>query len=288
MSDSQRKLLKALIVGKPNVGKSTLLNSLVGEKVSIVSRKAQTTQRNTTGVVTKDNSQLIFFDTPGLNKIEKNIRISETFKMVAENVDVLIYMVDNTKKSQSIDDQFRKWLNNNEKRFRKKILIINKIDCIEKVNLFEITKKINGVINFDETFFISLSKKSGMERFLNWLEKQAYSNEWLFQQTYKSNISKKNFLSELTREKVFEYIHEEIPYNLEIKTDYIEPSSNKSLKIYQTIWLNKKSYKPIILGKEGKSIKMISLQARLDMQKFLKSKVHLFIRLKMKKNQVKS
>ena len=284
MSDSQRKLLKALIVGKPNVGKSTLLNSLVGEKVSIVSRKAQTTQRNTTGVITKDNSQLIFFDTPGLNKIEKNIRISETFKTVAENVDVLIYMVDNTKKSQSIDDQFRNWLNNNENKFIKKILIINKIDCIEKVNLFEITKKINGVINFDETFFISLSKKSGIERFFNWVEKQAYSNEWVFQQTYKSNISKKNFLSELTREKVFEYIHEEIPYNLEIKTDYIEPSSNKSLKVYQTVWLNKKSHKPIILGKEGKSIKMISVQARLDMQKFLKSKVHLFIRLKMKKS----
>ena len=284
MSDPQKKLLKALIVGKPNVGKSTLLNHLVGEKVSIVSRKAQTTQRNTTGVITKDNSQLIFFDTPGLNKIEKNIRISETFKTVAENVDVLIYMVDNTKKSQSIDDQFRNWLNNNENKFKKKILIINKIDCIEKVNLFEITKKINGVINFDETFFISLSKKSGLERFFNWVEKQAYSNEWLFQQTHKSNISKKNFLSELTREKVFEYIHEEIPYNLEINTDYIEPSSNKSLKVYQTVWLHKKSYKPIILGKEGKSIKMISLQARLDMQKFLKSKVHLFIRLKMKKS----
>ncbi len=287
MSDYQRKLLKALIVGKPNVGKSTLLNSLVGEKVSIVSRKAQTTQRNTTGVITKDNSQLIFFDTPGLNKIEKNIRISETFKTVAENVDVFIYMVDNTKKSQSIGDEFRNWLNNNENKFRKKILIINKIDCIEKVNLFEITKKINGVINFDETFFISLSKKSGMERFLNWLEKQAYSNEWLFHKTYKSNISKKNFLSELTREKVFEFIHEEIPYNLEIKTDYIEASANKSLKVYQTIWLNKKSYKPIILGKEGKSIKMISVQARLDMQKFLKSKVHLFIRLKIK-NRVKN
>ena len=284
MSDSQRKLLKALIVGKPNVGKSTLLNYLVGEKVSIVSRKAQTTQRNTTGVITKDNSQLIFFDTPGLNKIEKNIRISETFKTVAENVDVLIYMVDNTKKSQSIDDQFRNWLNNNENKFIKKILIINKIDCIEKVNLFEITKKINSVIDFDETFFISLSKKSGMERFLNWIEKQAYSNDWVFQQTYKSNISKKNFLSELTREKVFEYIHEEIPYNLEINTDYIEPSGNKSLKVYQTVWLNKKSHKPIILGKEGKSIKMISVQARLDMQKFLKSKVHLFIRLKMKKS----
>ena len=284
MSDFQKKLLKALIVGKPNVGKSTLVNSLVGEKVSIVSRKAQTTQRNTTGVITKDNSQLIFFDTPGLNKIEKNIRISETFKTVAENVDVLIYMVDNTKRSQSIDDQFRSWLNKNENKFRKKILIINKIDCIEKVNLFEITKKINSVINFDETFFISLSKKSGMERFLNWVEKQAYSHEWLFKQTYKSNISKKNFLSELTREKVFEYIHEEIPYNLEIKTDYIERGSNNSLKVYQTIWLNKKSYKPIILGKEGKSIKMISVQARLDMQKFLKSKVHLFIRLKIKKS----
>ena len=85
-------------------------------------------------------------------------------------------------------------------------------------------------------------------------------------------------------DEIGDEIHEEIPYNLEIKTDYIEPSSNNSLKVYQTVWLNKKSYKPIILGKEGKSIKMISVQARLDMQKFLKSKVHLFIRVKMKKS----
>ncbi len=283
MNNIHRKLLKALIVGKPNVGKSTLLNSLVGEKVSIVSRKAQTTQKNTTGVITKDDSQLIFFDTPGLNKIGKNIKIFETFKTVAENVDLLIYMVDNTKKSQTIDDEFRNWLKNNEKKFKKKFLLINKIDCIEKVKLFEITKKINYIIDFDETFFISLTKKSGMERFLNRVEKQAYFDEWLFQQSYKSNLSKKKFLSELTREKVFEYIHEEIPYNLEIKTDYIEPSNSKSLKVYQTVWLNKKSYKPIILGKEGKSIRMISMQARLDMQKFLKNKVHLFIRLKTKK-----
>ncbi len=284
MSDLQRKLLKTLIVGKPNVGKSTLMNFLVEEKVSIVSRKAQTTQKNTTGVIIKNHSQLIFFDTPGLNRIEKNIRISETFKSVAENVDVLVYMVDNRKKSQSIDDEFSSWLNKNESRFRKKILLINKIDSIQKVNLFEITKKINEIINFDETFFISLSKKSGTESFINWIDKQAYSNEWLFQENYKSNVGKKKFLSELTREKIFEYIHEEIPYNLEIKTDYIEPISNKSVKIYQTVWLNKKSYKPIILGKEGKSIKMISIQSRQDMEKFLKRTVHLFIRLKVKKS----
>ena len=284
MSDLQRKLLKALIVGKPNVGKSTFLNFLVGEKVSIVSRKAQTTQRNTTGVITKNESQLIFFDTPGLNKIEKNIKISETFKAVAESVDLLIYMVDNRKKSQSIDDQFSGWLNNNEGRFRKKILIVNKIDSIEKVKLLEITKKINEVIYFDETFFISLSKKSGMDGLIEWIDKQAYSNEWIFQENYKNNIGKKKFLSELTREKIFEYIHKEIPYNLEIKTDYIEPMGNKSLKVYQTVWLNKKSYKPIILGKEGKSIKTISIQARQDMEKYLNSKVHLFIKLKIKKS----
>jgi len=284
MSDIQRKLLKALIVGKPNVGKSTLLNFLVGEKVSIVSRKAQTTQRNTTGVITKNESQLIFFDTPGLNKIEKNIKISETFKAVAESVDILIYMVDNRKKSQSIDDQFSSWLNNNEGRFRKKILIVNKIDSIEKIKLLEITKKINEVIYFDETFFISLSKKSGVEALFEWIDQQAYSNEWIFQENYRNNIDKKKFLSELTREKIFEYVHEEIPYNLEIKTDYIEPIGNKSLKVYQTVWLNKKSYKPIILGKEGKSIKTISIQARQDMEKYLNTKVHLFVKLKIKKS----
>ena len=284
MSDPQRKLLKALIVGKPNVGKSTLTNFLVGEKISIVSRKAQTTQTNTTGVITKNDSQLIFFDTPGLNKVEKNIRISETFKAVAEDVDVLIYMVDNRKSSQSIDAHFSNWYNKKESEFSKKILIVNKIDSIEKLKLFEITKKINEVIHFDETFFISLSKKSGTETFIKWLDKQAHYNEWIFSENHKNNVGKKKFLSELTREKLFEYVHEEIPYNLEIKTDYMEPTGNKSLKVYQTVWLNKKSYKPIILGREGKSIKMISIKARRDMEKFLKKTVHLFIRLKIKKS----
>ena len=284
MSDQKKKLLKALIIGKPNVGKSTLINFLVGEKVSIVSRKAQTTQKNTTGVVTRNDIQLIFFDTPGLNRVEKNVRISETFLAVAENIDVVIYMVDNRKKSQSIDHQFSTWLKDNDSSIKKKILLVNKIDCIEKVNLLEITKKINEIINFDETFFISVTKESGMENFIKWIDKQAYSNEWLFDKNYKSNVGKNKFLSELTREKIFEYIHEEIPYNLEIKTDYIEPSSKKSMKVYQTVWLNKKSYKPIILGKQGKAIKMISLHARQEMEKFLNSKVHLFIKLKVKKS----
>ena len=284
MSDHKKKLLKALIIGKPNVGKSTLINFLVGEKVSIVSRKAQTTQKNTTGVVTKNDSQLIFFDTPGLNRVDKNVRISETFLAVAENVDVVIYMVDNRKKSQSIDNQFSAWLKNNDNKIKKKILLVNKIDCIEKVNLFEITKKLNEIISFDETFFISVTKESGTENFIKWIDKQAYSNEWLFDKNYKSNVGEKKFLSELTREKIFEYIHEEIPYNLEIKTDYIEQSGKKSMKVYQTVWLNKKSYKPIILGKQGKAIKMISIQARQGMEKFLNSKVHLFIKLKVKKS----
>ena len=284
MSDHKKKLLKALIIGKPNVGKSTLINFLVGEKVSIVSRKAQTTQKNTTGVVTKNDSQLIFFDTPGLNRVEKNVRISETFLAVAENVDVVIYMVDNRKKSHSIDNQFSAWLKKNDSFIKKKILLVNKIDCIEKVDLLEITKKINEIINFDETFFISVTKESGTDSFIKWIDKQAYSNEWLFDENYKSNVGKKKFLSELTREKIFEYIHEEIPYNLEIKTDYIEPSGKKSMKVYQTVWLNKKSYKPIILGKKGQAIKIISIHARQGMEKFLKTKVHLFIKLKVKKS----
>ena len=143
---------------------------------------------------------------------------------------------------------------------------------------------MNEIINFDETFFISVTKESGTDRFIKWIDKQAYSNEWLFDENYKSNVGKKKFLSELTREKIFEYIHEEIPYNLEIKTDYIEPSGKKSMKVYQTVWLNKKSYKPIILGKQGKAIKTISIQARQGMEKFLKSTVHLFIKLKVKKS----
>ena len=138
MRNPERKLVKTLIVGKPNVGKSTLVNFLVNEKVSIVSRKAQTTQKNTTGVITKDNKQMVFFDTPGLNRIEKNVRISETFKVVADNVDVLLYVVDNRQRSQSIESHFGRWLKENQKSFRKKVLVVNKIDRIEKFKLFEI------------------------------------------------------------------------------------------------------------------------------------------------------
>ncbi len=284
MNSIKRKLLKSLIVGQPNVGKSTLVNFLVGEKVSIVSRKAQTTQKNTTGVITKDGTQLIFFDTPGLNKIQKHVKISENFKVVAENLDLLFYMVDNRQQSHRVDYRFNNWLNKNGHNFRKKILIVNKIDRIEKPQLFSITKKINDIISFDETFFISLNKLSGTDALKNWIEKQASYNEWMFEESYKSNIGKKDFLSELTREKIFENIHEEIPYNLKIITDYIEPADKKSLKVYQTVWLNKKSYKPIILGKDGRSIKVISLHSRQQMEKYLNSKVHLFIRLKVKKS----
>lgn len=283
MRNRERKLLQTLIVGKPNVGKSTLVNFLVDKKVSIVSRKAQTTQKNTTGVITKDGKQMVFFDTPGINKTGKNVRISETFKVVAEKVDVLIYVVDNRQKSQSIEHHFCHWLIENQKSFRKKVLVVNKIDRIDKLKLFEITKEINDIFQFDETFLISLKERSGSEKLKHWIEKQATFNNWIFEENYKTNLSKKEFLSELTREKVFDYIHEEIPYNLEIKTDYIESAGQNSSKVFQTVWINKKSYKPIILGKEGKSIKTISMLARKEMELFLSKKIHLFIRLKIKK-----
>ena len=281
MKSSKQKSLKILVLGKPNVGKSTLINYFIGEKVSIVSRKAQTTRQNITAIMTEGLNQITFIDTPGLNSTKKNVSIKETFRSSVISTDLLVYVVDDRKISRFFENELKKELHGSHLQFSKKILVINKIDKINKGELLEITRETYKKIEFDETFFISLKKGYGTIELGNWLKNQLIERNWEFKQNEKSNFGKEQFLCELTREQILHNFHEEIPYNLEVVMDYIRPGGGNSLKIYQTILLTKGSYKPIILGKKGNGIKNLSQKTRLEMEKFLKKKVHLFLNLKI-------
>ena len=156
MTLSKQNSLKALILGKPNVGKSTLMNSFIGEKLSIVSRKAQTTQQNITGISTDGLNQIVFVDTPGLNSINKKTNIKETFRSATIEADLLIYVVDDRANSRLFESELLKQLDQLKLNVEKKVLVVNKIEKIEKEKLLEITKEIHKKIEFDETFYISL------------------------------------------------------------------------------------------------------------------------------------
>ncbi len=281
MKSSNQKSLKILVLGKPNVGKSTLINYFIGEKVSIVSRKAQTTRQNITAITTEGLNQIAFIDTPGLNFRKKNVSIKETFRSSVISTDLLIYVVDDRKISRFFENELTKELHGSHLQFSKKILVINKIEKIKKVELLEITRETYKKIEFDETFFISLKKGYGTKELGNWLKNELIERNWEFKQNEKSNFEKEQFLCELTREQILHNFHEEIPYNLEVVMDYIRPGAGNSIKIYQTILLTRSSYKPIILGKKGSGIKNLSQKTRLEMEKFLKKKVHLFLNLKI-------
>ena len=281
MKSSKQKSLKILVLGKANVGKSTLINYFMGEKVSIVSRKAQTTRQNITAINTEGLSQFTFIDTPGLNTTNKRISIKENFRSAVISTDLLFYVVDDRKVSRFFEEDLKNELEGSQLNFNKKILVINKIDKINKDELLEITKQTYKKIEFDETFFISLKKGYGIKEMIDWLESELIERDWEFKSNERSNIARDQFLCELTREQILHNFHEEIPYNLEIELDYIRPGRGNSLKIYQTIILTKSSYKPIISGKRGIEIKNLSLKTRLEMEKFLKRKVHLFLNLKV-------
>ena len=284
MKSSKQKSLKILVLGKPNVGKSTLINHFIGEKVSIVSRKAQTTRQNITAITTEGLNQITFIDTPGLNSTKKNVSIKETFRSSVVSTDMLVYVVDDRKISRFFENELKKELDGSRLQFTKKILVINKIDKINKDELLKITVETYKKMKFDETFFISLKKGYGTKEMIDWLKNQSLERNWEFEKNERSNFGKEQFLCELTREQILHNFHDEIPYNLEVVIDYIRPGRDNSLKIYQTILLTKSSYKPIILGKQGNGIKNLSQKTRIEMEKFLKRKVHLFLNLKINKS----
>ena len=268
------------LIGFPNAGKSTLLNSLIKKKVSIISPKVQTTQEEIIGILNLHNTQIIFCDTPGLNK-KKKFNSKKMSRSVFSNLDKIIcnlLIVDVQTNLLSEDINF---LNKILENYKKNILVINKIDLVDNAKLLLCSKKLNNAFNFEDTFMISAKKRKGTEDLINKLKKLMPCNNWVFNQNEYTNKNDNFIISEITREKIFGLLNKELPYVIKIST--MIKKNEKIINVYQKILIDKDSQKAIFIGRGGEKIKKIGIRARKDMEKYFNKKVFLDISVVVKK-----
>ena len=274
------KILKISIVGRTNAGKSTLINKIIGEKISIQNKKINTTQETIIGVKNIENTQILFYDTPGSNFLKNSNNQSKKLKQNLWNgideSDLILYMID----SRTINMSFLYDQINKIKEVKKKIIIIfNKIDLISKKKLLPIISEINNNFKIESFFTLSAIKSIGIEELLTELIKYSYSSKWIYSKDEISNKDDKFILSELLRETMLTYLHKEIPYNISIITSHYKALKSSEIKIKQKIYINEKRYKKIILGKNGSMIKKIRENCQKKINKVLRKKIHLYIEL---------
>lgn len=266
------------ISGPTNSGKSTLLNAIFEKKVSIVSHKVQTTLRSIDAVKNYNDTQIVFIDTPGFYQKKNNANYLKDVLASIDRSDLLLVILDVTSKFYYLD-QIEKIINKYKKD---KFLIINKIDLVDNDYILEKISKINFIESFDAIFYLSALKKKNITKLLDKLSDLLPVKEWIYKKNNLTNISKENFLAEITREGILKYLNQEIPYQISIVTDKIVKSQNYT--IHQKIVASTLSHKKIILGKEGRSIKAIGIYARNEMEKVLKCKCNLFLKVVLKKH----
>ena len=271
------------LIGEPNAGKSTLLNKMVGAKISIVTHKVQTTRTRIRGVSIEDQSQIIFIDTPGLFKPRRRLdraMVAAAWSGAADSDITLLLVEANRGLTEGVDKIISSI---SETGLNGKLaLVINKIDKVDVNDLLSLSKKINEHHPFIETFMISAEKGKGVDDLKRWLALNLPEGPWLYPDDQISDMPLRMIAAEITREKLTLRLHQELPYQLTVETEKWEEKSDKSLRIEQMIYLSRSGHKGIVLGKKGETIKAISTASRLSLEEFLGSKVHLFLRLKIR------
>ena len=283
-NETKQKTLTVALAGAPNAGKSTLTNYLVGEKISIISPKVQTTRDLIRGVFVEDNTQIILVDTPGVF-IPKKARLLER-KIVKtawsgiRDAELVCLLIDAT---EGFNNKIKIILDEFKKKEINTILVLKKVDAVKKPTLLELTKKITDYYpDFKEIFMISAKTGEGVDKLKQYILNQATEGEWIFKDDELTDIPLKFLASEITREKLFLKLDKELPYNVDVETEKWEEFDNGDIKIQQVIYVSRENQKSIILGKRGQLIKEVGTEARQELSKFLEKKVHLFLFVKLK------
>ena len=269
------------IVGAPNVGKSTLLNKFVGSKVSIVSPKVQTTRSRVLGICIEGNTQIIFIDTPGIFAPRRRLDRA----MVAAawggagDADEVLFLVD---ASRGICRDTSDILDKLQKTDRTVYLALNKVDLVRKENLLLLIDELTKRATFADIFMISAETGDGTEELLSFLAETMPDSPWLFPEDQISDMPQRLLAAEITREKIFLMLRQELPYATTVETEKWEEKKDGSVKIDQTIYVERPTQKAIVLGKNGAQIKSIGESARRELEKLLDVRIHLFLFVKVR------
>ena len=271
------------VVGAPNAGKSTIVNALVGQKVAIVSPKAQTTRTRLMGVAMDGETQIVLIDTPGI--FAPTRRLDRAMVAAAwgsiEEAEAILVMVDAAAK---LTGRVERVLEGIANRPEKKYLVLNKVDLTKKDKLLTIATELNGRVAFDETFFISASSGDGVPELKAHLAALMPEGPWHFPEDEVSDAPERMLAAEITREQLYRQLHEELPYQSTVETEKFTNRPDGSAEIHQQILVARDNQRAIILGHKGERIKEIGSKARAELAELLGRKVHLFLHVKVKAN----
>ena len=271
------------LIGAPNAGKSTLINALVGSKVSIVSHKVQTTRALVRGIAVEGRAQLVFIDTPGIFAPRRRLdrAMVQTAWGGAKDADLTGLLIDAKK---GLDEEAEAVLAKLAEVAGPKFLILNKIDVVEKETLLALAQAANARAKFGATFMISALTGNGVADLRSWLAGEVPAGPWHFPDDQITDAPLRQLAAEITREKLFARLHQELPYRSTVETTDWKDLRDGAVRIEQTIFVERESQRKIVLGKGGQSIKAIGADARRELAEIVGGKVHLFLFVKVREN----
>lgn len=271
------------LIGAPNAGKSTLLNQLIGVKISIVTRKVQTTRTRITAIGLRGKSQVVFVDTPGIFVPKRRLdraMVSAAWAGV-EGADLVVLLIDS---ARGIDPDSRNIIAGLQQAKRNAIVVLNKTDTVKKEILLALAQELSGMDIFKEIFMVSALKGDGTDKLYDYMANDVPEGPWLYPEDQLADISERLLASEITREKLYLRLHQELPYASTVETESWEDRKDGSVRIGQVIFVRRDTQKSIVLGKGGQTIKAIGAESRKDLEEILDRKVHLFLFVKVRKD----
>ena len=269
------------LIGAPNVGKSTLVNALVGAKVTIVSHKVQTTRGPVRGVAIEGQAQIVFVDTPGIFAPKRRLdraMVSAAWSG-AQDADIAALMIDARK---GIDEEAEAIFGKLAELRSRKVLVINKVDLVPKEMLLALASNVNARADFAATFMVSALTGDGAADLKHWLAREVPAGPWLYPADQMSDLSMRQLAAEITREKIYQRLHQELPYRSTVETDAWKELKDGAIRIEQTIYVERESQRKIVLGKGGQTIKAVGADARKEIAEIAGAPVHLFLYVKVR------
>ena len=271
------------LIGAPNAGKSTLMNCIMGTKVSIVTHKVQTTRTRVVGVMTQDHDQIVFVDTPGI--FAPNRRLERAMVTAAwggaTDADKIVLLVD---AERGLNEEVQLIIEGFKKVKKTAIIGLNKIDLIPREKLLILADELQEINILEAIFMISALKGDGVDDLVESLRVGLPNGPWLYPKDHLSDMNDRSFSAEITREKLFLSLHQELPYSLTVETEGWQERKDGSLKIDQVIYVERSGHKGIVLGKGGQQIKRVGAEARKELEQILERRVHLFLFVKVREN----